>query len=79
MPLMIAIGMLLHILWYIENAPVRGLLYEDKGNTKITCYFDTYWGRSQSNRRSTLGTLFLMEETWSDGEARSKTQLVDPI
>lgn len=41
------------ILKYIKNAPGRGLSYEDKGNTKITCYSDADWTRSLLDRRST--------------------------
>lgn len=44
----------------VKNAPSHGLLYEDKGNSKIVCYFDVDWTRSLSNRRSTFGYCVLI-------------------
>lgn len=34
---------IIQILRYINNAPGRGLLYEDMGDAKITCYSHAYW------------------------------------
>lgn len=36
------------ILQYIKDAPGRGLLYEDKGNTKITYYSEVDWSSEYS-------------------------------
>lgn len=38
---------------YIKNSPGRGLLYEDGGDAKITCYSDADRAESPPDRRST--------------------------
>ncbi|PNX72504.1 putative copia-type protein [Trifolium pratense] len=48
------------ILRYLKNAPGRGLLHEDKGDAKITCYSDADWAGSPSDRRSTSGYCVLI-------------------
>nr|KYP59014.1 hypothetical protein KK1_014439 [Cajanus cajan] len=48
-------NIVMRILKYIKKAPGCGLLYEDKGNSKIVCYFDVDWAGSPSDRRSTSG------------------------
>ncbi|XP_050918651.1 uncharacterized mitochondrial protein AtMg00810-like [Lathyrus oleraceus] len=48
------------ILRYIKNAPGRGILYEDKGDSKITCYSDADWAGTSSDRRSTSGYCVLI-------------------
>jgi transposase InsO family protein len=50
----------IRILRYIKNAPGKGLLYEDKGDAKITCYSDADWAGSPSDRRSTSGYCVLI-------------------
>nr|KYP70981.1 Retrovirus-related Pol polyprotein from transposon TNT 1-94 [Cajanus cajan] len=50
----------MRILRYIKKAPGRGLLYEDKGNSKIVCYSDADWAGSPSDRRSTSGYCVLI-------------------
>ncbi|XP_050889759.1 uncharacterized mitochondrial protein AtMg00240-like [Lathyrus oleraceus] len=45
----------IRILRYINNAPERGLLYEDNGDAKIICYSVADWAGSPSDRRSTFG------------------------
>jgi len=45
----------IRILRYIKKARGQGLLYEDKGSTKVTCYSNVDWARSPSDRRSTYG------------------------
>jgi len=42
------------------NATGRGLLYEDKGNAKIVCYFDANWVGSPLGSRSTSGYCVLI-------------------
>nr|KYP71093.1 Copia protein [Cajanus cajan] len=42
----------MRILRYIKKAPGRGLLYEDKGNSKIVYYSNADWAGSPSDRRS---------------------------
>ncbi|RDX95269.1 Copia protein, partial [Mucuna pruriens] len=43
----------LRILRYIKKTPGQGLLYEDKGDTHISCYCDADWAGSPIDRRST--------------------------
>lgn len=43
------------ILKYIKKAPGKGLLYEDKGHTRIMGYSDADWAGSPTDRRSTSG------------------------
>lgn len=50
----------IRILRCIKSAPRRELLYEDKGNAKITCYSDADWVGSPSDRRSTSGYCVLI-------------------
>ena len=45
------------ILRYIKNALRQGLLYEDKGSTKITYYFDVDWARSPLDEDPLLGLI----------------------
>ncbi|RDX77676.1 putative mitochondrial protein, partial [Mucuna pruriens] len=45
----------LRILKYIKKTPGQGLLYEDKGDTHISCYCDADWAGSPIDRRSTIG------------------------
>ncbi|RDX62509.1 putative mitochondrial protein, partial [Mucuna pruriens] len=45
----------LRILKYIKKTPGQGLLYEDKGDTHISCYCDADWAGSPIDRRSTTG------------------------
>ncbi|RDX76967.1 putative mitochondrial protein, partial [Mucuna pruriens] len=42
----------LRILKYIKKTPGQGLLYEDKGDTHISCYCDADWVGSPIDRRS---------------------------
>jgi hypothetical protein len=51
---------IIRILRYIKNILGRGLLHEDKGDAKITCYSDADWAESLSDRRSTSGYCFLI-------------------
>ncbi|XP_073227016.1 uncharacterized protein [Cicer arietinum] len=50
----------IHILRYIKNAPSKGLLYEDNGNTNVVGYSDADWAGSRSDRRSTSGYCVLV-------------------
>ena len=50
----------MRILRYVMNATGRGLLYEDKGNAKIVCYFDANWVGSPLGSRSTSGYCVLI-------------------
>ncbi|GAU43000.1 hypothetical protein TSUD_188740 [Trifolium subterraneum] len=50
----------LNYLTIYKEAPGRGLLYEDKGDAKITCYSDADWAGSPSDRRSTSGYCVLI-------------------
>nr|KYP64096.1 Copia protein [Cajanus cajan] len=50
----------MRILRYVKKAPGRGLLYEDKGNSKIVCCSDVDWAGSPSNKRSTSGYCVLI-------------------
>ncbi|RDX82516.1 putative mitochondrial protein, partial [Mucuna pruriens] len=43
------------ILKYIKKTPGQGLLYEDKGDTHISCYCVVDWARSSIDRRSSTG------------------------
>lgn len=64
----------IRILRYIKNAPGPGLLYEDKGNGKVVCYFDADWPGSPSDKSSTSGYSVFMGEnliSW-----RSKKQKI---
>ena len=45
----------IRILKYIKGAPGKGLLYEDKGHTRVVGYSDADWAGSPSDRRSTSG------------------------
>ena len=45
----------IRILRYIKRAPGQGLLYEDRGHTRIIGYSDADWAGSPSDRRSTSG------------------------
>ncbi|XP_050908223.1 secreted RxLR effector protein 161-like [Lathyrus oleraceus] len=52
----------IRVLRYIKNAPGTCLLYEDKGDAKITCYSDADWVGSHSDMRSTYGYYILIRE-----------------
>ena len=45
----------MRILRYLKKAPGQGLLYEDKGNTRVFGYCDANWAGSPMDRRSTMG------------------------
>nr|KYP40128.1 Retrovirus-related Pol polyprotein from transposon TNT 1-94 [Cajanus cajan] len=45
----------LRILRYIKKAPGQGLLYEDKGDNRISGYCDADWAGCPIDRRSTTG------------------------
>ena len=44
-----------HILYYLKEAPGRGILYKKHGYTKIECFSDANWAGSKEDRRSTSG------------------------
>ena len=44
-----------HILWYLKEAPRRGILYKKHGHTRIECFFDVNWAGSKEDGRSTSG------------------------
>nr|ABN08283.1 hypothetical protein MtrDRAFT_AC155889g9v2 [Medicago truncatula] len=46
-------NVVIRILKYIKNAQGKGLLYENKGNTKVVGYSDADWAGSPADRRST--------------------------
>ncbi|KAG2406196.1 Retrovirus-related Pol polyprotein from transposon RE1 Retro element 1 [Vigna angularis] len=50
----------LRILRYIKGSPGQGLLYENKGNTRIKGYCDADWAGSPIDRRSTTGYCVLL-------------------
>ncbi|KOM28000.1 hypothetical protein LR48_Vigan477s002700 [Vigna angularis] len=50
----------LRILRYIKGSPGQGLLYENKGNTRIEGYCDADWAGSPIDRRSTTGYCVLL-------------------
>ena len=69
-------NVVMHILRYIKRAPGQGLLYEDKGNTQLSGYYDADWvvvlwigDLHQVIVSSLEGILFL-------GRARSKLLLL---
>ena len=43
----------LHVLWYINSDPGKGLLYDDQGHERITGYTDIDWAGSPFDRGST--------------------------
>ncbi|RDY03999.1 Actin-related protein 8, partial [Mucuna pruriens] len=51
----------LRILRYIKKTPGQGLLYEDKGDTHISCYCNADWVGSPIDRRSTIGFCIFIE------------------
>ena len=44
-----------HILWYLKEALRCGILYKKHGLTRIECFSDTDWAKSNKDMRSTLG------------------------
>jgi len=50
----------IRIFKYIKNAPGKGLLYENKGNTEVVGYSDADWAGSPADRRSTSGYCVLI-------------------
>ena len=50
----------MRILRYIKGSPGKGLLYEDRGHTRIVGYSDADWAGSPSDRRSTSGYCVLI-------------------
>jgi DNA topoisomerase VI subunit B len=50
------------MLRYINNAPRRRLLYDDKGDAKITCYLNVDWADHYQIRDPLLDIVFLLEE-----------------
>ncbi|XP_050909452.1 uncharacterized mitochondrial protein AtMg00810-like [Lathyrus oleraceus] len=53
-------GVVIRILRYIKYAPGKGLVYEDKGHTKIFIYSDVDWVGSSIDRRSAFGYCVLV-------------------
>lgn len=62
----------MRILKYIKKASGHRLLYEDKVNSKILCYFDADWAGSPSDRRSSSAYCVLIGGNLISG--RSKKQ-----
>lgn len=54
-------NVVIHILKYEKRGPGQGLLYDDKGNTKILGYCDTYWVGCCIDRRFTKNTVYSLE------------------
>ncbi|RVW98461.1 Retrovirus-related Pol polyprotein from transposon TNT 1-94 [Vitis vinifera] len=52
----------IRILRYIKSTPGQGVLYENRGHTQVVGYTDADWAGSPTDRRSTSGTVFLLEE-----------------
>ena len=44
-----------HIICYLKEAPVCGILYKKHEHTIIECFSDTDWAGSKEDMRSTLG------------------------
>ncbi|RVW79609.1 Retrovirus-related Pol polyprotein from transposon TNT 1-94 [Vitis vinifera] len=51
----------IRILRYIKSTPGQGVLYENRGHTQVVGYTDADWAGSPTDRRSTSGTVFLLE------------------
>ena len=51
---------MIRILKYIKNAPGKGLIYEDRGHTRVVGYSDADWAGSPIDRRSTTGYCVLV-------------------
>jgi hypothetical protein len=50
----------IRILKYIKGALEKGLIYEDRGRTRIVDYSDADWAGSPIDRRSTSGYCVLV-------------------
>lgn len=54
-------NVVIQILRYIKGGPGKGLIYYDKGHTKIVGYCDVDWANSPIDRGSTSSFCVLVE------------------